>query len=244
MLLAYGNTVCSADWRIDENIPAGYCRVYYVLGGKVQYEDGQRQAALQSGWLYIFPSASPYRMRQDAADPLRCTFMHIDLSPAPVAALIECPVEDNGFLKHLLLALSAAIDAKDRKLVHAMAEVFALYAVEHGLVTPPAHSLSEALLYIAGHIEEAVNVSRLSAMAGYNEQYFIRLIRQSIGVTPYQYVISSRLQAAKKLRAKNESVTRAADLTVYRDIKSFGRTFKKSFGMTPSAFRKNAVVLP
>ncbi|MFH1512553.1 MAG: AraC family transcriptional regulator [Bacillota bacterium] len=244
MLLAYGNTVCTADWRIDEITPAGYCRVYYVLGGKVQYEDGQRQAALRPGWLYIFPSASPYRMRQDAADPLHCTFMHIDLSPAPVAALIECPVEENPILKHLLLALSAAIGAKDRQLVHALAEVFELYAVEHGLVAPPAHSLSEALLYIADHIGEAITLSRLSAIAGYNGQYFIRLFRQSIGVTPYQYIISHRLQAAKKLLAKNESITRVADQTGYRDIKSFSRAFKKCFGMTPSAFRKNSVVLP
>ncbi|HPF88135.1 MAG TPA: hypothetical protein PK537_08810, partial [Candidatus Limiplasma sp.] len=114
MLLTYGNTTCSADWRIDEKIPTGYCRVYYVLGGSVQYQDNQLCTNLKHGYLYIFPSASPYRMRQRIEDPLRCTFIHIQVSPAQVTSLIVCPVENDGVLHYLLLALSAAIGTLDQ----------------------------------------------------------------------------------------------------------------------------------
>ncbi|MBN1777724.1 MAG: helix-turn-helix transcriptional regulator [Clostridiales bacterium] len=244
MLLEYDNTTCSACWRIDEKIPTGYCRVYYVYGGEVHYADSRRQIRLRPGTLYVFPSASPYRMRQNAADPLRCTFMHIDVSPSMVAKLIECRVEENGFLWHLLHALAAAIGKKDRRLVYALAEVFELYVVEHRLVAAPVHPLSDVLRYIAGHIGENITLGRLSAMAGYNEQYFVRLFRRSVGMTPYQYVISLRMKEARLQLTKGRTVTQAAETTGYRDIKSFSRAFKKGVGTTPSAFRKGNTVLP
>ena len=244
MLLSYGNTLCPPGWRIDENIPAGYCRVYYVRGGRVVYTDSQRHTELLPGHLYIFPSASPYRMRQDIANRLHCTFIHIDVSPALVSELVECAVTDNSLLKHILLALAAAIDLGDRKLVYALADVFELYALEQRFIVPPVHALSKTLSYIDSHIGEDITVSAISAMAGYNEQYFIRLFRKSIGLTPYQYIISQRLKAAKKMLASNDSITQVAEMTGYHDIKSFSRAFIKSFGMTPSAYRKNHTLLP
>lgn len=244
MLLTYGNTVCSPDWRIDEKIPAGYCRVYYVLGGIVRYDDDQRQTLLKSGHLYLFPSATPYRMWQNAADPLRCTFIHIDIFPSLATELIECPVEDGTTLKHILEALSCAIDDGDQMLIYALSEVLERYAAGRGLIAPPTHALAKVLTYIAGHIGEDIAIGRLSAMAGYHEQYFIRLFRRKIGLTPYQYIISHRLKTAKEMLLQGESVSRAAELTGYRDGKAFSRAFKQGVGMTPSSFRKNSSILP
>ena len=143
MLLEYDNTICNADWQVEEKIPPGYCRVYYVYGGQVQYTDNQRQTELRHGYLYIFPSASPYKMEQNASDPLCCTFMHMDISPSMVTNLIELRVEKNGFLEHLLLAFVSAIHNKERKLVFALAEAFELFLAERGLTLTPVHSLSD-----------------------------------------------------------------------------------------------------
>ena len=244
MLLAYGNTVCSLDWQIDERIPTGYCRVYYVLGGEVHYEDSQQRLCLQRDHLYIFPSAAPYHMRQNAENPLCCTFIHIDVFPSMVTDLIECPVNDGSALKHTLLALSCAIEAEDQALLHALVDVLEQYAYAHQLIAPPVHALSRILLFIDSHIDQEMTVGQLSAMAGYNEQYFIRLFRRHVGQTPYQYIISHRLKVAKALLRKRETVSRAAEMTGYSDIKSFGRAFRQSVGMSPSAFRKDYTVQP
>jgi len=244
VLLEYDNTTVTADWRIEEKIPAGYCRVYYVYGGEVHYADSRRKARLRPGHLYIFPSASPYRMRQNAADPLRCTFMHIDIAPSTLIKLIDCRVDKDSFLEHLLLAFAAAISEKDRKIIFALAEVFELYIAQHELAEAPIHELSRVLRFVAEHIAEPITLGRLSAIAGYNEQYFVRLFRKSIGLTPYQYVISQRMKTARTLLAKGESVTRTAEMTGYRDVKSFSRAFKKGVGLAPSAFRRQNTILP
>ena len=81
-------------------------------------------------------------------------------------------------------------------------------------------------------------------MAGYNEQYFVRLFHKSIGQTPYQYIINLRMKAARKMLTNGETVTRTAELTGYRDIKSFSRAFKKAVGISPSVFGKGNPILP
>jgi len=244
MLLVYGNTVCPQDWRIDEKIPVGYCRVYYVLGGEVRYTDSQHQADLVPGRLYIFPSATPYRMRQNVANPLRCTFIHIDIFPSLVTELVECQLDGNPTLLHMLMALTSAIDDADKVMIDALADVFEQYTITHHLIAPPVHSLTKIFMYIADHIDQDLTVGQLSAIAGYNEQYFIRFFRRNVGLTPYQYIISNRLKVARDLLRKRETVARTAEMTGYGDIKSFGRAFKQSYGVTPSAFRGSYTVLP
>ena len=244
MLLEYGNTVCNYPWIINENIPAGYSRVYYVYGGEVIYRDEQRTAALKAGHLYIFPSAAAYWMRQNQENPLSCTYVHIDFFPSLITDMIEVPVDRFASLKHLLQTLALAIDERDTRLVHGLSDVFSMYCRNHGIILSPEHPLSEVLVYIAEHIDEEITIKALSGIAGYNEQYFIRLFKKSIGLTPYHYIISHRIKEAKKLLRNNVSITQASKMSGYRDIKSFSRAFRHSVGMSPREFRNTNIVQP
>lgn len=238
MLLEYGNIVVNTEWKIDEKIPPGYSRVYFVYNGEVEYEDNQCKTSLKSGYLYIFPSASTYRMKQNQLNPLQCTFLHIEVFPALITDLIEIPIEGNYVLKHLLLSIAASIDVNDIKLIYALTDVFEIYCKEHNLIISPTKQISNVLIYIADHIEQNITVEYLSNMVGYNEQYFIRLFKQTVGLTPHKYIISYRLKEAKKLLKTDISITQVAKSTGYIDMKSFSRSFKENFGLTPTDFRK------
>ncbi|HEY5563154.1 MAG TPA: AraC family transcriptional regulator [Clostridiaceae bacterium] len=244
MLLQYGNTTTTPEWNIDEKIPLGYSRVYYVYSGEVEYEDNQGKTLLKCGYLYIFPSVSPYQMKQNLQNRLHCTFIHIDVFPALITDLIEVNIEGNLVLKYILLSIAASIDADDIKLIFALADVFETYCKEHNLFISLNKQISNLLLYIAEHIEEKISVENLCSLAGYNEQYFIRLFKQTIGLSPYQYIISYRLKEAKILLKTDISITQIARMTGYRDIKSFSRSFKENFGFSPTVYRNVYVVQP
>ncbi len=244
MLLEYGNAICGPDWVIDEKIPLGFSRVYYVYDGEVHYSDEQCRTCLKKGYLYIFPSASIYSMRQNIENPLQCTFMHIDFFPSILTELVEVQVDRFPALKHILLSISESIKDNDVKLIHAMADVFKIYCREHKLITSPESRISEVLLYIASHIEEKLTVEELSRLAGYNVQYFVRLFKRNIGCSPYQYIISQRLKEAKKMLRTGAPVTEIAKKTGFNDIKSFSRSFKKKFGVSPSRYRDAHVSQP
>lgn len=244
MLLEYGNTVVNIEWKIDEKIPPGYSRVYYVYSGEVEYEDNQQKVTLKPGYLYIFPSASTYRMKQNPQNRLHCTFIHIDVFPVLITELIEVPITGNLVLKHILLSIVASIDTIDIKLIFALADVFEVYCKEHNLIISPIQRISNVLIYIAEHIEKNITIADLSGMVGYNEQYFIRLFKQAVGLTPYQYIISYRLKEAKILLRKDISITQIAKMTGYSDIKSFSRSFKENFGLSPTNFKNIYIVQP
>ena len=122
--------------------------------------------------------------------------------------------------------------------------MFEIYCKEHNLISSPIKQISKVMLYIDEHIDKQIVVEELSNMSGYNEQYFIRLFKQTVGLTPYQYIIGYRLKKAKKMLQSNLSITQIAKMTGYSDIKSFSRSFKEKFGLSPTAFRNNYTVQP
>jgi len=244
VLLEYGNVICGPDWIIDEKIPLGYSRVYYVYNGEVHYSDEQCRTCLKKGYLYIFPSASTYGMKQNIRNPLQCTFMHIDFFPSILTELVEVQVDRYPALKHFLLSIAESISADDIKLLHAMVDVFKIYCKEHQFITSPESRISRLLLYIADNIGKKLTVEELSRLAGYNVQYFVRIFKRNIGCSPYQYITSYRLKEARKMLRTDAPITEIAKKTGYNDIKSFSRSFKKKFGVSPTEFRNFYVSQP
>ncbi|MHB1454705.1 MAG: helix-turn-helix domain-containing protein [Saccharofermentanales bacterium] len=237
MLLQYGNATVESEWKVDEKVPPGYSRVYYIFDGEVKYEDSERTTGLRKGYLYIFPSASGYSMKQNPLNPLNCAFMHIELFPSLITALIEVPVEEHPVLKCILMAFAAGIDAGDLKVIEALSDVFVIYCREHGLITSSEDKIASVLTYIAEHIEEPMPIGELSHMAGYNEQYFIRFFKRHVGLPPHRYIINHRLREAKKFLKAGISIGEAARMTGYGDVKLFSRSFRKTFGLSPTRFR-------
>jgi len=244
LLLEYGNVHCDVSWEINEKIPLKYSRVYYVYDGEVEYEDAQFKTLLKPGYLYIFPSTSIYTMKQNICNRLNCTFMHIDFFPFQIAELIEFPIEKNPTLKYILYAIAGSINENNLRLINALADVFKLYCTEYQFFKLPDSRITKALTYIAEHVKDDITVYKLSSLSGYNTQYFVRLFRECTGLTPYQYIISYRLKEAIKFLRTDISVSQIANMTGFSDIKTFSRSFKQHFSLSPSKYRKSHIIKP
>lgn len=244
VLLLSGNTTVGPSWRVEEKTPPGYMRVYHILDGDVAYDDETGRRRLKPERLYIFPSAAPYRITHNPADPLTCMFLHLDMLPFLTTRLIELPVEEGGFLGGLLALLSKAIDRADPLILSALSDVFELYCRQNRVVESPALPICELLLDIDRNIGGRITVAGLSARMGYSPEHFIRLFKAAIGVTPYQYVTGRRLKQAIRLLEGDLPVSRIAEAAGYRDLKTFCRAFKNKYGVTPSHYRKIRAPLP
>ena len=83
----------------------------------------------------------------------------------------------------------------------------------------------------------------LAEQFGYSVDHFIRLFRKFKGVTPGEFILQARVQAAgQMLRFSRLSVTQIAEQLGYSDIYAFSKQFHQRMGLTPSAFRKGATV--
>ncbi len=99
--------------------------------------------------------------------------------------------------------------------------------------------LKLALSYMSKHPEEKITVAQLADIAQLSPYHFIRSFRSAYEMTPLQYLTRLRLKQASLLLKKSTStVGNIAPQCGFDNESAFIRLFKKEFGMTPIAYRK------
>ena len=88
------------------------------------------------------------------------------------------------------------------KVLSSLCDAFVFYCREKKIIAPPLLPVSEIIVHIADNIGREITVAELSRRIGYNPQYFIRLFKEAMGVTPHQYIINYRLREARKAAEK------------------------------------------
>ena len=239
----YGVVTVSSSWRVEEEKPIGYSRMYYVLGGDVRYTDKILETKLKKGYLYIFPSNLPYKMVNNVDDPLRCVYLHMDFFPIVTNELIELQVEEGSLLKALLDAITASLEAKNIQILTMLADALEEFLKTEGILTYADASIINMLHFISKHYQEPLSVGDLSSRYGYNAQYFIRLFKKSVGVTPYQYLKDFRMKNACEYLAMGSSVSETAALVGYKDSKTFSNAFREKMGFHPGQVRQRTETL-
>ena len=86
-------------------------------------------------------------------------------------------------------------------------------------------------------IKNPPSLTELSRMVGVNRTTLSQCFCKVYGVTPFNFLRTSRLEEAKRqLRTGNRSVTEVAFEVGYAQQRTFSREFKKYFGNTPSHY--------
>lgn len=92
--------------------------------------------------------------------------------------------------------------------------------------------------YVSENFGRSVTLDTLAREAGLSPSHFSRLFKQTIGQSPMQFVISYRVEQAKKMLADPDRALIDVALSCgFADQAHFSRVFKQSAGSTPKAWR-------
>lgn len=100
----------------------------------------------------------------------------------------------------------------------------------------------EVLTYIENDLDKDLSDTRLAEETNLSTQFFRRLFKNEVGVSPKKYVIKKRIdKACALLHYSKVSIKEIAVLTGYSDRYHFSREFKKQKGVSPAKYRKEVL---
>jgi AraC family transcriptional regulator len=100
-------------------------------------------------------------------------------------------------------------------------------------------SVQPLLAYAAAKLDDDVSLTALAGKANLSAFYLHRIFSAAVGETPKQFTMRLRLgQAAATLLVTDDSVLSVALSCGFQSHEVFVRAFRRSFGMTPGAYRR------
>lgn len=232
-----------------------YWELTYVDHGELITEvDGQRHT-LPAQTLFFY---SPNQFHNQSTGPQQtCSYMTL---------MFQLRLDDPQRLEHRVIrATPAMLDALRRfmlwgaddqiqrvdLLIATLAQVIAL-VLEDRDVLPLQDSLnpmqqhvedellSEITHYVTNHIEESLTIARLCTKFGISRSSLQTLFKHHLNTSPKAYINQRKLDQSKLLLKHGAlSVGEVSDRLGFASIHYFSRTFKRHFGMTPSAYAKS-----
>ena len=79
------------------------------------------------------------------------------------------------------------------------------------------------------------SIGEIATASNLSEFHFFRSFRQAYGITPYQYILNKRLEAAGELIKQGAlSITEISLHCNFPDLFTFSKAFKRRYGISPS----------
>jgi AraC-like DNA-binding protein len=250
------DVVCTAvagDKPFEEE-HRSFC-VAAVTSGTFRYRTRQGTAMLAPGAILLGNPRACYECGHEHGAGDRCLSFHF--SPAYLERVVaDLPgVQRLGFadprlpplpaLAPLLAEAEAARETGDgdafEELGLRMAAAVATAGSSTTARTPSRRDqkrVAEAVRLIELNADRPLSLSELAGGAATSPYHFLRIFRHVAGMTPYQFLLRTRLhRAAVRLRASNAAISTIAFDAGFNDLSTFNRRFRREMGEPPGAYR-------
>jgi len=237
-------------WYVRDRIKKQ--RLYYIRSGKGSFTDAAgNRIPFESGKIYIHPYNLVAEYESDPDDPIDHIYFDFISSPPIIS---DTPpvyeVKSGSALEHTIRAVEAMLSelgkhqrfadvtvhwrilTGDSEYSHIFRHVLSLILFELSVIKPLPFSSDETvnktLEYIKINYNTPITVSELAELAGFELNYFIRLFKKVMGMTPHAYLRSYRLLKAKALISQGKTLSEASALVGYESASSLSRALNKT----------------
>ncbi|MDX8464520.1 AraC family transcriptional regulator [Mesorhizobium sp. VK23B] len=228
-----------------------------VTRGTFRYRTRQGTAVLAPGAILLGNPGACYECGHEHGAGDRCLSFHF--SPAYIESLVAgVPgAKRLGFagprlpplpaLAPLLAQAEAAREMADSEAFEELGLRIAGAVIGAAADTPEVartpsrrdqKRVAEAVRLIELNAERPLSLAELADGAATSPYHFLRTFRHVAGMTPYQFLLRTRLhRAAVRLRASDEAISTIAFDAGFNDLSTFNRRFRRKMGEAPGAYR-------
>ena len=240
------------------------CMILYVYssGGSIVFQD--KIYSMEQGTIcFIHPQKQHYTM---PANPSVYNRSKIYISEEKVGSILKLSKEDKAFCD--LFTKNSVVFAQiplkyqsDVESIYHQAQkslqdtvspadfiqqFFRLmvylkqFATEH--IAAPADALTKSVEYINHNYHLPITLDDICDEIHMSKYHFCRKFKDAVGISVMQYLLNTRIAAAKNdLAANRMSINEISEKCGFSSLSYFCQIFKKYTNMTPSEYRKNAL---
>lgn len=248
------------DFRYDRHAHTEYA-FGVTLAGRQDFFSAGVYHRNPPGSVIFFNPEQPHD--GESGGEHRLDYIMAYVAPQRLAALFAdaagderlcCPVSDqtlitDPLLRDAILALSRLVEGGIGSHIdqeHLLQRIAARMMQRAGRYQQPEQTtgspdvlVARALDYIRAHLEEDLSLERISHAAHLSRYHFLRLFRRQLGMTPHQYVISCRIDAARGALEAGATPGEVALRYGFADHSHFNRRFKRIHGVTPFQYQQS-----
>ncbi len=111
---------------------------------------------------------------------------------------------------------------------------------EYNLLSDNKEIIKNSIFYIKDSLETNITLDELAINSNLSKYHFLRIFKNSTGITPHQYILIQRIEKSKDLILKGMNLCDVAQTTGFADQSHLIRNFKKIYGYTPNIFKQNS----
>jgi AraC family transcriptional regulator len=228
-----------------------------VTQGTFQYRSRRGSAVLAPGAVLLGEEGACFECGHEHATGDRCLAFHftpdyleaiVTVVPGARRTTFAVPaLPPLSSLVSLLAAAEAARDDRDNgafeelalRLAGRVAEALAgMPHVAHRPSRRDERRVTRALRQIEARSPEQLTLTGLARVAAMSPYHFLRTFHAVIGMTPYQFLLRTRLhRAAVDLRRSNAPISTVAFDAGFNDLSTFNRRFRRLMGASPHTYR-------
>ncbi len=252
-----GRLLCVEDWcrpRSDSERLRDV-ELWFVWRGSGWMQTANRRFDLRPGFCAIMRPGGIYDAGHNPADPLGITFIHFSVFPqqdGPAVATIPHDWPEFFSLQDVDYFDAATRRIRDLHGPRPNVAAGLLQAVLLDLLDQPtrnnplsstqaAHQrqISQLVADIRTQPHRLPTVEQMAEQVGLSEAHFSRIFHQAMGQTARDFLVETRLHAARELLSTTDlSIGAIAERLGYADIYFFSRQFKRKTGITPTDYRR------
>lgn len=228
-------------------------KFYFIIDGSCTIIiDGVHYNAKRGDWFFI-PANQLHTFYNDQSADFEKYFIHFDIYPdidffnnRSLEFMVSVPEKSNVyklFERYVQITESPRL-ADKMELKAIMFNLISSYinlssVKDASAIFKIPESLLTVMTYIEGNLQKELTNETLAEIGNLHPNYFVRIFKEKIGVTPQRYIMQKKMNMAKRLTEETTlSFTEIAAKTGISDSAHFSKAFKTHFGMTPREYRK------
>ncbi len=239
------------------------CEIYFFISGNVEYlVEGSRYPLDENSLLIMRPAEShaarilESRRYERYAINFPITWLSsFDTQNRLMKPFLDRPLgKDNLFaepdldmslIKKLLVQMTAPKEAYDKTIsihTHLPLLIFLIhraYSDRSASLHKPSTLAERSIHYINHHLFEEISVSSIAEYFNLSVSQFGRLFKQSVGSSPWEYILRKRLTAAKDLLRNGMGTQEACTAVGFCDYSAFYRAYTKYLHESPREARRH-----